>query len=194
MSTLLAETLFKEQRRKVLGLLLLNAEQSYHVREVARLTGTAAGSIHKELKKLEQAGILTAQKTGNQLHYQANHRCPVFDELASLLRKTSGIADVLRQVLATLSEQIDVAFVFGSMASGEAGVHSDIDLCVVGEVSFAELVKALYPCQQMLGREINPKSFTPSEWQQTRKNNTVFLQELLHKPVINVIGNRDDLA
>lgn len=193
MTTLLADTLFKDQRRRVLGLLLLNADKSYHVREIARLTGTVAGTIHKELKKLEQAGILSAHKQGNQLHYQANRQCPVFDELAGLMRKTAGFADSLRLALTPLAEQINVAFVFGSMASGEAGNHSDIDICVVGEVGFGDVVKALYASQQTLGREINPKCFSSDEWQQSKQRDSAFINGLLTKPAINLIGNRDDL-
>ncbi|MDF1589488.1 MAG: nucleotidyltransferase domain-containing protein [Gammaproteobacteria bacterium] len=193
MTTALVDILFKEQRRKVLGLLLLNPLQAYHVREIARLTGTVAGTINKELKKLAEAGVLTAQKTGNQLYYQANQRCPVFDELVGLIRKTSGLADVLRLALSAFADRIHVAFVFGSVASGVANNQSDIDLCVVGDVDFVEVVEAVYDCQQILGREINPKCFSLTEWQQAQLDKTVFIDELMNKPVINVIGNRDDV-
>jgi DNA-binding transcriptional ArsR family regulator len=191
--SLLADILFKEQRRRVLGLLLLNPERSYHVREIARLTGTTAGTIHRELKKLAEAGILSTSKLGNQVHYKANQGCPVYMELASLLRKTSGLADVVRGALMVLVDDIEAAFIFGSMASGGAGNYSDVDLCVIGRVPFGEVVKALYDCHQVLGREINPKRFSVDEWQQAVRDNTVFVQELLTAPAINLIGNRDDL-
>ncbi|GCB02436.1 winged helix-turn-helix domain-containing protein [Ralstonia sp. SET104] len=95
----LSETLFSEYRRRALGLLLLRPENAYHVREIARLTGTPPGTLHKELSKLANVGILTRARNGNQVIYQADRTCPIFEELASIMRKTSGLADVLAQAL-----------------------------------------------------------------------------------------------
>lgn len=194
MATALAEILFKEYRRKVLGLLLLSPARRYHVREIARLTGTVAGTINKELKKLAEAGVLSASRQGNQLLYAANTDCPIYEELVGILRKTSGIAEVLAEALLPLADRIEAAFVFGSVASGKAGNDSDIDFCVVGDVAFGEVVRALYPSQELLAREINPKCFSVREWSGNLKTRSAFMRELLEKPVINVIGNRDDLG
>ncbi len=87
--------LFPEYRRRVLGLLLLHPDTHYHVRELARLTNTAAGSLHRELSKLAKAQVLIREVSGNQVYYQANSTFPIFEELASILRKTSGLADIL---------------------------------------------------------------------------------------------------
>jgi predicted nucleotidyltransferase len=142
MSSPLADVLFKDYRRRVLGLLLLHPENTYHVREIARLTGTVAGTLHKELSKLADVGLLIKMAQGNQVAYQANKNCIVFDEIASILRKTSGIADVLAKALVPLVEQIEFAVVFGSVASGKAIAQSDIDLLVVGNLAFSELDKS----------------------------------------------------
>ena len=116
----LASLLFTDYRRRVLGLLLLHPEQTYHLRELARTTGTTAGTLARELAKLTEAGVLTCQRIGNQAHYAANRECPIFEELASILRKTSGLADVIAEGLAPLAGRIESAFIFGSMASGTA--------------------------------------------------------------------------
>lgn len=99
----LAETLLGTYRSNVLGLLLLHPDQSFHVRELARLTGIPPGSLHRELKTLVLAGVLQRHRTGNQVHYQANRDCPVFSELAGFFRKTAGLADVLRTALEPLA-------------------------------------------------------------------------------------------
>ncbi|MCE3252682.1 MAG: nucleotidyltransferase [Cellvibrio sp.] len=192
MNSPLADLLFKEYRRRVLGLLLLHPEQSFHVREIARLTGTVAGTLHKELSKLADAGLLLKMTQGNQVSYQANRNGLIFNELASILRKTSGIADVLAEALAPLAQQIEFALVFGSVASGKARVDSDIDLLIVANVGFSEVVKALYPAQQQLRREINPKLYLPEEWKLALLKRSVFVDELLGKPVIKIIGDMDD--
>lgn len=69
-------------RRRVLCLLLLHPERTLHVREIARLTGTAAGTLNKELARLHAAGLLTRESAGNQLRYAANRASPIYPELA----------------------------------------------------------------------------------------------------------------
>lgn len=194
MSSLLADIIFKEYRRRVLGLLLLRPDQAYHVREIARLTGTVPGTLHKELRKLAKAGILKKSSRGNQVSYQADLDCLIFAELSSILRKTSGIADRVREALAPLKDSIDVALIFGSIASGKATSDSDIDLLVVGNVGFSETVKALYSTQETLGREINPKLYSASEWQAARKEDSAFIHEILDKPIIKIMGHADEFG
>lgn len=194
MSNTLSDILFKDYRKRILNLLLLHADQSYHVREVARLTGTVAGTTGRELKKLAEAEVLVAQQRGNQLAYQANKQCPIFEELASILRKTVGVVDVLAEHLAPLADAINVALVFGSVASGNASSESDIDVLVIGEVAFADVVKALYPAQDILGREINPKVFSPAEWHNANTAHNQFIMDVMAKPKLWVIGTTDDLG
>jgi len=188
MGSKLAELLFTEYRRRVLGLLLLHPDEAYHVREIARLTGTVAGTLHKELSKLADAGILFKQTSGNQVLYQANRNGLIFEELSSILRKTSGIVDVLADALAPLANKIESAFVFGSMASGKATSASDIDLMVIGDVGFADVVKATHNVQSVLGREINPKVYTRKEWKAMLKKQDAFIKEVMAKPKLYVLG------
>lgn len=190
----LATILFTDYRRRVLGLLLLHPEQHYHVREIARLTGTVTGTLTRELAKLTEAGLLVKRQVGNQVQYTANRDCPVFEELASILRKTSGLADVLADALAPALAQIRCAFVYGSVASGRAGKFSDIDLLVIGDVDFSALISHLQPAQERLGREINPKVYSPAEWQALAGKGGAFVRDLLAKPKLFVIGGQDDLG
>lgn len=185
--------LFPEYRRRVLGLLLLHPDQRYYLREIARLTGTTPGTLTRELSKLVKAGVLNVQKVGNQAHYSANCDCPVFDELASILRKTSGLTDVLAEALLPLADQIEVAFVFGSIASGKARSESDIDVMVIGDVSFKAVVTALYPLQERLGRELNPKVYSRMEWRNLVAENSTFIRDIQKKPMLFIIGTESGL-
>ena len=81
---MLMDLLFGTYRQRILGELLLHPESSYHVRELARVTDTTAGTLHKELTKLAEAGLLLREEQGNQVRYQANRQCPIYSELASL--------------------------------------------------------------------------------------------------------------
>lgn len=187
-----ASLLFPEYRRRVLGLLLLRPEEALHGREVARRTGLPAGTITRELTKLAEAGLLRREKRGNQQVYSANTSGPIFAELASILRKTSGLGDVLAAALAPLAGRVKLAFVFGSVARGEESAGSDIDVLLVGDAGFRDVVEALYPAQTTLGREINPKVFALDEFA-AKARSEPFLRDVLSRPKIFLIGTADDL-
>lgn len=180
-------------RRRVLCLLLLHPERALHVREIARLTGTTAGTLNKELTKLYAAGLLERERVGNQVHYTANRASPIYAELAGILRKTIGLADVLADALAPSAPAISTAFVFGSMARASETAGSDVDVMLIGTLTFGDAVKLLYPAQATLGREVNPKVFTPEEWRARLKAKDPFVREVLAQPKIHLIGNDDEL-
>jgi hypothetical protein len=135
-----AETLFSTYCRCILAL-LLRPGQSFYVREPARLAEVSPGSLHRELKRLAETGLSLREPVGNQVRYRANRDCPVFQELAGFFRKTAGLADVLREALAPLAAEIDLAFIFGSVAQGKDRVTSDVNVFVVAAVSFARVVQ-----------------------------------------------------
>ena len=180
-------------RRRVLCLLLLHPERALHVREIARLTSTTAGTLNKELTRLHSAGLLSRERVGNQVRYAANRASPIHTELAGILRKTIGLADVLADALAPSAPTISAAFVFGSMARGSETAGSDVDVMLIGSLTFGDAVKLLYPAQATVGREINPMVFSAEEWRTRLKTKDPFAREVLAKPKIFLIGNEDEL-
>ena len=189
---MLTDLLFGTYRKKVLSLLLLHPTMDYHVRELARQTGTAPGTLHKELARLAAAGLLLRKEQGNQVRYQANQQCPVFPELAGLLRKTTGAAEILTTALAPL--QLALALIFGSVASGTETASSDVDVLIIADAGFADVVGATYPAQAELGREINPVVYSAQEFRRRVQEQDAFVQDLLGKPKIFLIGTEHDLS
>ncbi|MDO9483891.1 MAG: nucleotidyltransferase domain-containing protein [Hydrogenophaga sp.] len=189
---MLTDLLLGDYRKKLLSQLLLHPDTDYHVRELARLTGTSPGSLHKELARLAAAGLLLRKAQGNQVRYQANRQCPVFPELAGLLRKTTGAAELLARALAPL--QPVLALIFGSVARGTEVAGSDVDVLVVTERGFGEVVRALHSAQTTLGREINPVVYTPAELQGHVAEQDPFVLNLLAGPHIFLNGTSDDLS
>lgn len=153
----------------------------------------APGTLKRELDALCEAGLLRGERMGSQVRFCANTDPPVFPELQALIRKTIGLADTLRLSLARLADRIDAAFIFGSMASGTEHAGSDIDLMVVGDAGFADIVEATYEAQLVLGREINPKVMSESEWKAKKAAHNSFIQDVLSKPRIMLIGDADAL-
>ena len=142
---------------------------------------------------LEGVGLLKVQKVGNQTQFCANTDHPVYPELLGLVRKSIGLVDVLQAALAPLAGQIRVAFVYGSVAKGSEGPHSDVDVMVLGDVGYGDVVHGLYDSQAVLGREVNPKVMSPTEWHSRKTAGDSFVQDLLNKPRLLVMGADDEL-
>ncbi|OHB64713.1 MAG: hypothetical protein A2Y76_06495 [Planctomycetes bacterium RBG_13_60_9] len=186
--------LFPRVRKAVLTLLLMDPDQRWHLREVVRRTDCAVGTVRRELKGLVACGIAVENRDGNRTYYQANPQCPVYAELAGLIRKTSGLAEVLRTALAGLGGRIKAAFVYGSQARQEAGPDSDVDLMVIGEVAFAEVVAVLAQAQDALGREINPTVYSAEEFGHKASSGHHFVRSVLKNQKVFLIGDEDELG
>ncbi len=190
----LVELLFSGYRRQILALLLLRPDEHFYVREIARLTGVVPGSLHRELKQLHEAGLLLREEVGNQVRYYADRECPIFEELASIFRKTSGLADVLREALRPLDEMVELAFVFGSVAQGQERSGSDIDLLVLGPVDFIAVAGALVETHARLGREVNPVVMRREEYARKYHAGDRFVRRVAGELKIFVKGGEHDLG
>ena len=186
--------LFSPYRREALAALFLRPDEGFHVRQLERMTGVSAGSLHRELKAMAEAGLLLREKHGNQVLYRVDPNCSIYAELASIFRKTMGLTSIVREALAGLDEQIEAAFVFGSMASGQQTEGSDLDVCVLGKMSLLNVVKALSPLQDTLQREVNPVVMEPKKFAELYQKKDRFVSRLMSEPMLFLKGGRDELA
>lgn len=188
------EFMFSPYRRQLLARLMLHPDEQFHVRELERMTGISAGSLHRELKAMAESGLLLREKVGNQVFYRADTQCTIYEELAAIFRKTMGMASLLHNALSGLAGKIQVAFVFGSMASGQQKAGSDIDVCVLGNVKLLEVVKALSFVQETLRREINPVVMTAKKFAEQSAKQDRFVTRVLSEPKVFVMGGEVELA
>jgi uncharacterized protein len=190
----LGTALFGKIRRAVLSLLYARADEEFYIRYILRTVGAGHGSVQRELKRLAEAGILRRTARGRQVYYQANPDSPIFPELKSLIVKTAGIGDILLNALAPLAERIKIAFIFGSIAKGEETRRSDIDLLIIGDVSFMDVVTSLQAAQKTTGREINPTVYPFKEFESKIETNQHFLATILDEPKLFLIGDENELS
>jgi uncharacterized protein len=189
----LSAALFGKTRRAVLGLFYSHPDRTFHLPEVSRLTRSGQGGVQRELQRLTEAQILTRSIRAARAEYQANRECPIFSELHSLTLKTAGVVEVVRIALAPLTDRIQVAAVYGSVARGEAKAASDVDLLVIGNVTFGEVVDTLSDAQKHLARDVNPTVFTPAEYRKRLSQKDHFLSTLSKAQKMFVIGSNDDI-
>jgi DNA-binding transcriptional ArsR family regulator len=191
----IAETLFGKARRRILGLLYGRPDEAFYLRQIARLTDLSVGAVQYGLAALTEAGLVTREEIGNQVHFQANPDCLVFDELRRIMEKTTGLADHVRAALAPLAEEgkLDHAFIYGSVASGKQSPKSDVDLMLVGDAKLREVAPALRSVQERISREINPSVFTRDEFTKRVAAEDHFIGGVLRGPKITLVGSEDEL-
>ncbi len=180
-------------RVKVLGWLFTHPDERYFVRQLTSLLREDSTNVSRELIRLEKTGVLVLTKEGKQKYYQANRKSPIYDELHGLIVKTTGVVDVLRSALAPSAGRIKVAFVFGSIASGNEDKTSDIDVMVVGAISFGDVVSLLSSAEEKLGREINSVVSPISEFKQKVRDDHHFVKTVLEDEKIFLIGGEGEL-
>jgi len=189
----LASTLFGKTRRAVLALLYGHVDECFYFRQIIRETGTSIGALQRELKNLSNVGIIRKTVQGPQVYYQANPNCPIFAELKNIVIKTIAIGDVLKDALTQLEDRIKVAFLFGSMVNSSENSSSDVDIMVIGNITFAEVTNALNPVQEKVRREINPVVYPPAEFRQKATKNHHFLKNVIKNEKLFLIGDEHEL-
>ena len=190
---LLCSGLFGKTRQTVLALLYGRADSSFYTKQILDAVKIGRGTVQRELKNLTDTGIIIREVQGRQVYYHANGKCPIFNELKSIVRKTFGVADVLRQSLGAEASKVRVAFIFGSVARSADDRRSDIDLMVVGRISFGDVVSLLTPAEEKLGREVNPVVYPIAEFKKKVKEDHYFVKTVLEEEKIFVIGDEDEL-
>jgi predicted nucleotidyltransferase len=187
----LSSTLFGRTRGAVLAVLFGHVGESYYLRQLARMTGITLGPVQRELRQLVDAGLVTKKTLGTQTLFSANEASPIFAEMRAIVAKTVGIRDILLAALSPLAANIDLAFVYGSVARSREGQQSDVDLMIVGGVHFADVVDRIANAQKTLNREINPTVYTANEFRGKLRGN--FLKTVLGESKLFLIGDEDVL-
>ena len=191
----LADALFTPVQQRVLGLLFGQPDRRFQSAEIIRLAKGGVGAVHRQLGRLTETDLVTVTRSGNQKHYQARRDSAVFEELHSLIVKTVGVAEPLRQALARKARAIRAAFVYGSVAKGTDRARSDIDLMVISDsLRYPDLFEALQEAEAVLGRTIKPTVMTVAQWRARRARADSFAARIAGQERVFVIGSDDDLG
>lgn len=193
--TTLADALFTTTQQRLFALLFGQPQRSFFTQQLFALAGVGRGAVQRELERLQQSGLIVQIAQGNQKHYQANANSPVFSELCGIVAKLLGPADILRDALRTIEDNVYLALLYGSAAAGRDTAHSDFDVLLVSDDLTLEAVyEALVPAEKRLDRPVNPTLYTRKEFHQRLKQRNPFLIKVLAGETTGLIGNKDDFA
>jgi predicted nucleotidyltransferase len=191
--TILAEIVSSKVRAEIFRLLFADSAIELHMRELARISGMAIGTIQTELKKLSRLGLVTARRDGNRLYFRAQQTHPLYPDIRSMVRKTAGVAEVLRQALGK-NNRIQCAFIFGSFARHEENAESDVDIMIIGELGLREATGLLSEtgASNRITREINPYVLTAEEFRKRKAGGDHFISQLIDSQKIFLVGDQHE--
>jgi predicted nucleotidyltransferase len=189
---LILKSLFSSKLRvKILSHFFSRPGEDLHVRRVAADLGEPVGTVARELARLERAGLFASLRIGNQRRYSLCAESPILDDLRNIFLKTMGVGAELRAALEKV-RGVQLAFIYGSYATGKAHAVSDIDLMVVGDVGDRVLAPAVAVVERRLKRPINYALYTRAEAGRRVGRKGDFVHEVLSEPKIMLIGKADD--
>ena len=184
--------MFTATQQRLFGLIFGQPRRSFYLTELIDLAGIGRGAVQRELARLERGRMVITELRGNRKYFQANPNSPVFEELCSIVNKTTGIAEQLRTAWRKIETGVSVALIYGSVAKHTDTANSDIDLLVVSDdLTLESLYSHLSDVEKNLGRQINPTLYTEAEFQFRLGNGNAFLRRVLEQPKIMLKGDFD---
>ena len=112
------DTLISSKTRlKLLIRFFLNLAKSSHLRRLASDFNESTNSIRLELNNLSDAGYLIKKRVGNKVKYLANRKHPFFNIIIELVRKHTGIENIISNIINSLDD-IEKIYLVGDYAKG----------------------------------------------------------------------------
>ena len=167
-------------------------DEPLHLRELARQSGLAVGTVRQELDRLTRLGVVQSEADGNRICYRANQEHPLYPGISSLVLKTMGVVDVLRETLR--DTPVLVAFIYGTTARKPGLLARELDLMVIGSIRKRDVEKRLGAGAQAVDRTINFYLRTAEQFKWQKKGRDPFLSKALAGPRLFLVGDGRSLS
>ncbi len=181
-----------ETRILLLTQFLMNPEKEFYLRQISTKFGLSPRQVSLELQNLEKIDLIKKRISGNQHYFCINKQHQLFEDLQNIFLKTVGLKDVIKKYLDAYISEIEFAFIYGSMAKGNATINSDIDLMIIGNLSTRKISGSMLQAGKELNREINFSIFPISELKDRLKNNDHFISTIMNEPKIFLTRNSNE--
>lgn len=188
MEHIAASTLFGRSkiRLRILALVMDAPEGRLHLRAIARAVGTSAGTVARELGRLEEAGLVRRTREGNQVYFEARPEQPLFAPIRDIVRQAAGAPILLRRHLAGLAG-VERAVIFGSYARGALLPDSDVDVLIVGDPDRDDLTDRLEMASAEINRPVNEVVMTQDELDRRRARGDRLIESIESQPAVQVL-------
>jgi DNA-binding transcriptional ArsR family regulator len=185
---LVAPLFRSDGQARLLAELFLSGADELTVNDLARRAGLAYGTVHREVRRLVEAGLLSERRVGQARLVRPNPASPLAQPVREILLVSAGPVPLLAAELRSIAG-VQAAFLYGSFAArmrGEPGeAPGDIDVMVVGAPDPMAVYEACQRVGDQVGREINATIIAPEELEA----HSGFLTQVRSRPTVPIIGN-----
>lgn len=172
----------------------LHGDEPRHVRALQRRSGLSMSSLHRELRRLENHGLVEREETGGRVLYRAAESHPGWAGLRQLIRHFADPAEVVEEAIAGV-EGVEAAFVYGSFARGDARDDSDVDLLVVGDEGVEmRLGWEVAEASVLLGRPVEVRTYTRDRLNRQLSAGNAVLRRIFAGPKRWIVGEDERLG
>lgn len=174
-------------QERILAALFLDVDHNYNMHELAAKIDRPYASVHREVDRLSDAGLIVKEKVGQASLLHPNTHSPAYAPLRDLLLVAFGAVPLLTEALKGLTG-IDAVVIFGSYASRLKGISGpppeDIDVLIIGDPDPMALFASVSVPSQALGLPVNPTVLSRVEWAER----TPFTEDVRRGSIIPVLG------
>ena len=186
------EKLFgSKARASLLTLFCLNPGKQFYVREIERKTNLSYISVSNELKNLQEFGLLKSKFNGKQKNFWIDEHFVLYEDLQKIILKTEGVTKTIMDKFSSL-KNVDFLFIYGSFASVKANIQSDLDLFIVGNAGYDDLIDIIIKNENKIGRQINFTIYKQEDLVSRIKNQDSFIMNIVKEPKIMLIGDENE--
>jgi predicted nucleotidyltransferase len=183
----------KNGRAEILKLFFKDQDKEYYFREIAKKINKEPSYCQRYLDNLVEDKILLDERRGNMRFFRLNKDHPLYEEMKSIVSKTIGLENELKELVNKL-DNIDYAFIFGSVAKGTENSNSDVDLMLVGDINQDAFIAMLSSVEGRIAREINYHIYSNQEIIKKIKEKDTFISNIFLSPIIKLKGNPYDFT
>ena len=185
------DTILSPVQQDILSATYEDPEKWWYLTELASLSNRTASSLQRELRSFEEGGLLESRRDGGRVYFRAEMESPLFEPLRQIVVRSLGIKAQIAKTIEPRADRLDALFIYGSVARGDDGHGSDVDLLSIGDVGLAELAKVLRPLEKRFRREFNASCYSLGEFTEKLKGGNHFLNALRDEPKVFIVGNDD---
>ncbi|MEK7504120.1 MAG: hypothetical protein AAB550_01270 [Patescibacteria group bacterium] len=191
---MLKDLFISKTRVKLLEEFLSDPSQMFHVRDLVRRVDEEINAVRRELLHLEEAGVVKKEQRGNRLYYWFRKDYPLYQDLLSMIAKTTGLGYALLKNKSKLGH-LNIVMFSGKFVRHEPRKKpDDVDVLVVGEVNINELNALIHEEEQKRGATINYTPMTTEELKFRRTRRDPFLLSILTNSRFLIVGDEEDLT
>jgi len=177
-----------EVQGRILGVLFANTSHELSVSDLAKRVGTSLPTALRDVRRLQDAGIVLVRATGNLRLVKVNIEHPLYAPLSEIVLYSFGALEVLRGKF-DLVEGLKAAFIYGSWAARymvESGADpGDVDVLLIGSFDRSLAFEIAREASALIGKQVNVNNLSEEEWNSKELG---FVKTVQSRPMIRLIG------